>query len=425
MEKIYSFMLIFFLSLTFPEHVPQVHAAGSETLRPDNLWAEFEERRRAVGAKMEAATVWIVTEGWCHDCAQYETTSGTGFIVGDGYIATNAHVIDGLERSIFYILNEKIPVRQATLINSIHKNLGEASSGRDLALLRFDPPKGVELPVLSFSFEVRRMDRVSSWGYPGMVTEFDISAEHLRRGDMGGLVPAPVMFTEGTVNTFVRDRFGTSSILHSAAIAGGNSGGPLVNSRGEVVGMNTWGYTEKDEGAFLNGAQLSSEIVAFLADSGITPRLAPGQQLTAAVRPQPETPTMSPGLVGRLQPGAREDRRRDAGGFSVVVPRGWSVLDEEHNMILVGADDDTAAVGIFLLEIEGRSLRQVARDLSGELDGTRPGLDDDVYIFTFSEDGIDSIAFVGDGDYEGQYVFIFITGDFENPGVEEVLDSVE
>jgi len=375
---------------------------------------------------MEAATVWIVVEGWCDDCGEYEVNSGTGFIVGDGYIATNAHVIDGFGgRGTFYVLNEKIPARRATLVNSIRDSQVD-SAGRDLALLRFEPPRGVELPILSFNFEVRRMDRVSAWGYPGMATGFDISVDHLRRGDMSRLVPAPIMFTEGSVSTFVRDRRYSPivHILHSASIAGGNSGGPLVNSRGEVVGMNTWGYTEEGEGAFLNGAQLSSEIVAFLAASGVTPRLAPGQQLAAA-QPRQETPPIPPAFGNRPQQGAREDRRRDVGGFSVMVPRGWSVLDEERNLILVGADDDTAAVGVFLLEIEGQSLRQVARELSRELEGTTPELDDDVYIFTFSEDEVYSIAFVGEGDYEGQYVFLFITGDLENPGVGEILDSME
>ena len=121
----------------------------------------------------------------------------------------------------------------------------------------------------------------------------------------------------------------------------------------------------------------------------------------------------------------REDRRRDAGGFSLTVPRGWNVIDEEENMILVGADDDSSAVGIMLLDIEGSYLREVARDLSREFEGTVPELDDDVYIFTFTDDGVDTLVVLGEGDEEDQYVMIFISGDWGNPGVEEVLDSVE
>ena len=421
MKKIFSLALIFFLTLSFPALAAE--GIRPEGVRPDNPRAGFEERRRAVAEMMEAATVWIVTEN------DRGVWVGSGFIVGAGYIATNAHVIEDVQkRGDVYVLNEKIPVRKAQIVNSIHEDKSKGASGRDLALLRFDPPKGVEFPILSFNFDVKRMDRVSAWGYPDMATRFDISTERLRQGNMNRLEPPPVIYTEGTVNAIVNDRRG-SSILHSASIAGGNSGGPLVNGRGEVVGMNTWGYTEEDEGAFLNGAQLAVEIAAFLADSGIAPRLAPGQQLTASPpRRETEQEPAKPGVSGGKLPGRwepREERRRDVGDFSVMVPRGWSVLDEEHNTILVGADDDSSAVGILVAEMEGQSLRQVARTLSRELEGTAPELDDDFYMFTYTDDGVDTMVVVGEIEDEDMYVVIFVSGDWEAPGVEAILDSLE
>jgi len=396
MKKIYSLALSFLLLLAIP-----ALAAGFS----DSPWVELEGRRREVARRMEAATVWVVVDNG------NEWSVGTGFIVADGYIVTNAHVTDALgRRASIHILNEKIPVRAATLINSVFENFDEG--GWDFALLRFDPPRGAELPVLYFNVDVQRMDRVSSWGYPLLATQFDIRTDRLERGDFQRLEAPPVIFTEGTVSAIVRGRIG-DSILHSASIAGGNSGGPLVNSRGEVVGMNTWGATGDDGGAYLNAAQLASEITTFLSENGITPRLVISQQVAAA-QPRQEPP-----------PAAQDDRRRGIGDFTVLIPHGWSVIDEQHNEIIVGADDDSAAVAILAVDMESLSLRQVALDLSRELGGTRPELDDGLYVFTFSEDGIDSMAFVAEGDYEYQYVIIFISGDFGNSGVYEVLNSVE
>ncbi|GHS87818.1 hypothetical protein AGMMS49957_08340 [Synergistales bacterium] len=403
-------LAVFFLALAWAFASAAYGAARAESPR-----AEFEERRRAVATNMEAATVWIVVED------DDNLAVGSGFIVADGFIATNAHVVDGLGKGgSVYVLNERIPMRKAKIVNAIYEDKSEAVSGRDFALLRFDPPKGADLPVLLFNFDIQRMDRVSAWGYPAMVTRFDASTERLREGDTSSLKPAPVVYTEGTVNTIVRDKAGVS-ILHSASIAGGNSGGPLVNSRGEVVGINTWGYREEDEGAFLNGAQTASELAFFLIDNGVTPRLAPGQQMAARTE---RTGASGNTFAARRQ--EKEDgRERNLGDYSVVIPRGWSVLDEGENMILAGADDEAAAVGIMTAYREGRSLARVARDLSKEFDGGEPELDDDIYMFTFSDDGVDTLVCVGEADDEEEkYVMIFVSGDGDDPGVQEMLNSV-
>ncbi|GHV45526.1 hypothetical protein FACS1894204_04890 [Synergistales bacterium] len=367
-----------------------------------------------MAASMEAATVWIVVED------DDSLATGSGFIVADGVIATNAHVVDGIgKRGSVYVLNERIPMRKAKIVNTIYEDKSEAVSGRDFALLRFDPPGGAELPVLLFNFDVQRMDRVSAWGYPAMVTRFDASTERLLEGDTRNLKPAPVVYTEGTVNTIVRDKAG-ASILHSASIAGGNSGGPLVNNRGEVVGMNTWGYREEDEGAFLNGAQTASELAFFLIDNGVTPRLAPGQQMAARTERTGE----SGGVFAARRQEKEEGRERNLGDYSVVIPRGWSVLDEGENMILAGSDDEAAVVGIMTADRDGRSLARIARDLSKEFDGEEPELDDDVYMFTFSDDGVDTLVCVGETDDDDKYVMVFVSGDGDDPGVQAMLNSV-
>lgn len=71
-----------------------------------------------------------------------------------------------------------------------------------------------------------------------MATQFDVTTERLQRGDTRGLRPPPVVYTGGSVNAIVHTKPG-EAILHSAQISGGNSGCPLANGKGDVVGVNT------------------------------------------------------------------------------------------------------------------------------------------------------------------------------------------
>jgi len=387
----------------------------------DNRLSEYEERRRTVAALMETATVWVVGED------KKGISQGTGFIVGEGLVATNAHVVDGRNKDVvFYVMNDALSATRAQVVAKIHDSV-KGLHGRDFALLRFVPPKGGTLPVLSFNLDVKRMDRVSAWGYPAMVTQFDKSTERLQEGDTRGLKAPPVVYTEGTVNSIVSGKT-SATIIHSAQIAGGNSGGPLVNSRGEVVGMNTWGYTEKGEGAFLNAAQLANELVLFLRTHGVNPKLLPGQQVKAYVEP-----SVAQGRQEKPEPSHRpakpkpkpDNRIRDVGSFTVEIPKGWSVVEEEEDSILLGSDDDSALVSIMIDDSGGVSLKQTAQELAKEFGGKRPTTDDDgeTYSFTFSQDGVDYLAFVGAVE-DGRHVLILVGGDMDNQGVKKILDSL-
>ena len=378
-----------------------------------------------MAALLEAATVWIVGED------AKGISQGSGFLVGEGFVATNAHVVESLgQGTVIYVLNDKLPAVKAQIVAQVHDR-----GGRDFALLRFSPPQGAVLPVLTLNLEVKRMDRVSAWGYPAMVTQFDKRTDRLQDGDRRGLKAPPVVYTEGAINSIVSGQAG-EALIHSAQIAGGNSGGPLVNSRGEVVGINTWGYTEEGEGAFLNAALPAGELAAFLAANGVNPKLVSGQHITARYEEPPPTIDRPisreerPGgsklfHPGRLDSDDSEDRVRDVGSFTVRVPSAWSVLEEEEDSIFLGADDDSAMVIIAVEKSEGKSLKEVSRELAKEFGGTRPASDDggETYTFTFSDDNVEYMALLGSID-EDLFVMVFIGGDADNRGIQQILDSV-
>ena len=240
----------------FPAPLPG-SAAQQENM---DILELIEERRRDIASLMEKAVVYVLVDHG--DSA----SMGTGFVVADGCVITNAHVVEG--KGTIILVNPFLKPERATLVRMEH---GGEPGENDFALLRFSSM--TSLPTLGFSARVNRMDRVSSWGFPLLVTQFDQSIEEILNGELK--TAPPVVYTEGTVSAVVEKK-GNRNIIHTAAIAAGNSGGPLVNSRGEVVGINTWGYTEEDEGAFVNASLPADRIVDFLRRAGISP-LVSGQ----------------------------------------------------------------------------------------------------------------------------------------------------
>lgn len=305
----------------------------------------MEVARRTLARNMEAATIFIVGE----KADSYAL--GSGFIVGDGLVMTNAHVVENCDT---YIIMSAVlePVEARLLALDKRGNSGT----NDFALLAFETPAGVDLPILPFNTSIERMDRVSAWGYPAMISQFDDHFTALfDEGEFTG-VP-PVVYTEGTVSTIVT-RGKTRAILHTAAIASGNSGGPLVNSRGEVVGINTWGYAEEEEGAFVNASLTAEDVVAFLKKNKVNPLMA---NAVPADAPSGSPATAQP-VSGKQQnnsspavpaPGKGLDRTESAPADSAQSNAAQSKSDdvwttEEINAIieLANAGDSDAQVAL-------------------------------------------------------------------------------
>jgi 2-alkenal reductase len=148
--------------------------------------------------------------------------SGTGFIIGaSGHIVTNNHVLVGGDSfSVTFYDGEP---RAADLIG------GDAIS--DLAVVRVEG----ELP--------------------GVVPLGD--SDQLRPGQTVLAIGSPLSaftntVTQGVVSAIGRDFPGsgtyTNLIQHDAAINPGNSGGPLIDLKGEVIGVNTLGIPETASG---------------------------------------------------------------------------------------------------------------------------------------------------------------------------------
>ena len=144
---------------------------------------------------------------------------GSGFIISpDGYVVTNNHVVaPGNSRATVEAIRVTLPDRKEYVAKLIGRD-----AASDLALLKIDAPS--PLPYVKFGDSARA--RVGDWvvaignpfGLGGTVTAGIVSAVHRVTGQGGA-----------------NDRF----IQTDASINQGNSGGPMFNLNGEVIGINS------------------------------------------------------------------------------------------------------------------------------------------------------------------------------------------
>lgn len=181
---------------------------------------------------------------------------GSGFFIAKDTILTNAHVVGAASQAVF--INKKIgQVRNATVL------LRTQEQGLDFAVLKTDPMDVTPLKISTQTVE--RTTKVSAWGYPGMVANSDPKFLKLLHGDASS---APeVVYTEGTVSVILDRR--PPIIVHSATVSQGNSGGPLVNGKGTVVGINTMIQLDNQSYRQSSLAISSPTIAAFLKANNV------------------------------------------------------------------------------------------------------------------------------------------------------------
>ena len=189
------------------------------------------------------------------------TSSGSGVVISsDGYIVTNNHVIEEGE-DILVVLNDKREFK-AELIGT--------DPTTDLALLKID---AINLPFLVFG-----------------------NSDSLQIGEWVLAVGNPFKLqstvTAGIVSAKARDinilddvQFGIESFIQTdAAVNPGNSGGALVNTLGELVGVNTAiiTYSGSYEGySFAVPANLARKVIADLKEYGTVHRGLLGIEATS------------------------------------------------------------------------------------------------------------------------------------------------
>jgi serine protease Do len=182
---------------------------------------------------------------------------GSGFIISpDGYIVTNEHVA-GESSKVNVILFDKREV-QAEVVG--------VDPYTDLAVLKLNVERPLPYAKMGTSHNLQAGERVLALGSPhGLsrsVSEGIISVTDRHLEDRGTMV--------SPFNNWLQT---------DAAINPGNSGGPLVNLRGEVVGINARVLTGADNVGFAIPVDVAREVVAEIIEKGQVERSTLGVTL--------------------------------------------------------------------------------------------------------------------------------------------------
>ncbi len=187
------------------------------------------------------------------------SANGSGFFVGPDLIVTNHHVVENASRILV----------TSRSLGHLHPAEVLASAGpfeltgADFALLRVH---GVNRPffMVRNANTTMKLQRVVTSGYPGAIIETDPAYQALISGDTTAIPEMSV--SQGIVNTEQNFAGLANVLIHTARISPGNSGGPLVDACGRVVGVNTFGRTSDER--FLNFSIVSGDLIRFLRTNG-------------------------------------------------------------------------------------------------------------------------------------------------------------
>lgn len=214
---------------------------------------------------------------------------GSGFVISaDGFIVTNNHVIEGADQIEIEFFGG----------NRLEAKLVGADAKTDIALLKVESPEPLPFVAFGNSDTMRVGDWVMAMGNP-LGQGFSVSA---------GIVSARGRELSGTYDDFLQT---------DAAINKGNSGGPLFNMDGQVVGVNT-AILSPTGGSIGIGFSMASNVVTKVVDQlkefgetrrgwlgvriqDVTPDVAEAMGLTAAtgalITDVPDGPAKDAGLL--------------------------------------------------------------------------------------------------------------------------------
>lgn len=267
--------------------------------------------------KVKDSTVGILNYQQTQLTGDTPYSTGSGFIVSEeGYVLTNAHVVEGAERLEVLFVNGTV----------VKAQLMGADLPSDIALLKIDVPELKPLAV-GDSSKLRVGEFVFAIGNP--VDSYQLYGS-VSYGILSGLNRE--MNIDGYVNSYLQT---------DAAVNPGNSGGPLFNIRGEVIGMTTAktivaGYDDKGQSISAEGLGFALpidkvvEIANRIILEGGVKRPGVGMQVVTLNEADAQTLGLVPGvLIDSVTPGGPAERAGLMANDVIVQLFGEALKDKE------------------------------------------------------------------------------------------------
>jgi serine protease Do len=227
---------------------------------------------------------------------QTQTSLGSGFIIDKaGYILTNRHVVEGADKINVSLYDDRNGNKryEAKLVGK--------DARTDVALLKIEPKEALVPIDLGDSDQVDVGEWVMAIGNP-----FGLGGNSVTVGVVSYRGRGMQLGVQGTT---------VDMIQTDAAINPGNSGGPLLNTRGQVVGINTMiitgGERQSAGVGFSVPINAAKEILPQLRDKGKVARGWLGIQITGVSEDMAKTFKMKEArgaLVAQITPGSPAEK---------------------------------------------------------------------------------------------------------------------
>ena len=209
------------------------------------VWAEGIDSINAVrNGVLQVNLNWIDNNGKAHPIQ-----GGSGFLINDQTLLTNSHVVQMNDETktaasqaygVDFVNDTKLDVRPQIVVQRdvvIDATVRTMSEEMDVAVLELSEPIYDRATVtLGDSDSVTEAGKIYALGFP-QLPELAQDVQYYTNAD--------VTVTDGIVAKKIQSN-GTPFIQHSAKISNGNSGGPLVNENGQVIGINTSRITQEE-----------------------------------------------------------------------------------------------------------------------------------------------------------------------------------
>jgi len=272
---------------------PSAHAQGSDDSSDDDSQGQDQGQDQGMQGIPPAFRFFFGPQGHGQMPQQRQVQRGIGsgvILTPDGYILTNNHVVDSATK-IYVKLDDQ---------RSLPARLVGADPLNDLAVIKID---GKNLPTIAWgdSTKLHPGQTVLAFGSPFGYFQFSVT-----RGIVSALNrPNPYTDDPRKPGAFIQT---------DAAINPGNSGGPLVNSHGELIGINT--FIISGSGSFAGaGFAIPSQIARASAESLIkTGKVQHGYLGISMNDVTPENssffnlPDAAGALVAQVAPGSPADK---------------------------------------------------------------------------------------------------------------------
>lgn len=238
-------------------------SASSEPLPPTQTFDAAGLSAVRTRALPSVVSILSVRETHVNGRANLQRSGGSGTVVSpEGHVVTNAHVTEDSTRFRLVFADKR----------EIDAELVGEDPLSDIAVLKYDPQalSGDPVPPARFgdSSDLRPGDPVVAIGAPwGLSHSLSVGAVNNAERVLVSLFEDDADYE----TTLGRDQPSASYyrwIQHDAPISPGNSGGPLVNLAGEVIGVNTRGNVFGGDMAFASPSLVVRDVVEQLIESG-------------------------------------------------------------------------------------------------------------------------------------------------------------